>query len=68
MENQEKKPFSAKRWTENPVFHIVESEPIRHFTEEEKRENELQFEEILRAYGQLKPNEYIRDGKVYTKE
>lgn len=66
MDTQTQKPFSAKRWTENPVFRIVEDEPVRHFTDEEKKENALILEELMRASGQLKPNEHVRNGKIYT--
>ena len=59
--NKEEKPFSAKRWTDIPKPIVVGHS---EFTEAEEKENERKTEEILRAYGVLKPNEHVRDGKV----
>lgn len=61
MDNQAQKPFSAKRWTENPIPRVIGKV---EFTEEEKVKHDLQAEEALRFYGRLKPNEHIRDGKI----
>ena len=59
--NKEEKPFSAKRWTDIPKPIVVGHS---EFTEAEEKENERKLEEIMRAYGVLKPNEHVRDGKV----
>lgn len=66
MDYQTQKPFSAKRWTEDPGFRRVEGGPVRHFTDEEKKENDLRLERLMRAAGQLKPNEHVGNGKIYT--
>ncbi len=53
------KKFSAKRWTDIPKPIVGHSE----FAEAEKKENEQKLEEIMRAYGVLKPNEHIQEGR-----
>ncbi len=57
----EDKLFSAKRWTDIPKPIVVGHSES---TSAEKKENEQKLEEIMRAYGVLKPNEHIQDGKV----
>lgn len=58
--DSENKPFSAKRWTDIPKPIVVGHS---EFAEAEKKENEQKLEEIMRAYGVLKPNEHIQEGK-----
>lgn len=64
MKEDNYKPYTAKRWTEIPVFKPAEGVPVREFTSEEKEQNERDMESILRKYGQLGDDEKLQNGKV----
>lgn len=61
MDGKGGKLYTARRWTDIPQATVIGH---KEFTEEEKKENDKKAEEIFRAYGLIKPDEYIRNGKV----
>ncbi len=61
MDKENYKPYTAKRWTEIPEPKIIGH---TESTEEEKRENDREAEEVLRQYGLLKPSQHIRNSEV----
>lgn len=56
------KPYSAKRWTDIPKP-IPSGGKRKPLTDEEQKEADRRFEEVLRQYGIIKENETIENWK-----
>lgn len=60
---EKKKPYSSKRWMDNPGFKAVENKSVI-FTKEQTKESDKRLERLMRSSGVLKQDEHIIDGKV----
>lgn len=61
MDKENYRPYTAKRWTEIPKPQLIGH---TEFTEEQKRKNDKNAEDMLRQYGILKPENNMRDSKI----
>lgn len=58
------KPFSSGRWKDIPIPIPFPTGDITEFTEEEKKQNDKDFEKILKEYGVLNEEDRIENSKV----
>ena len=56
------KPFSSGRWKDIPI--PFPTGDATEFTEEEKKQNDKDFEKILKEYGVLNEEDRIENSKV----
>lgn len=56
------KPFSSRRWKDIPI--PFPTGDTTEFTEEEKKQNDKDFEKILKEYGVLNEEDRIENSKV----
>lgn len=64
MRDKEYKPYTAKRWTDIPGFTMVEEtefaeEKKRELSQEEKKQRDEKWTEILRKYKAIKEDEIV---------
>lgn len=57
MEKGERKPYTAKRWTDIPK--PIVTGKAKQYSEEEQKQKDLEFEQILKEYGVLKSDEHL---------